>query len=508
MFPIECLSIYAQEKWDNIWVLGYLENDSVGGYGGTMLNFSLGSPHVAYFPLGLDAASNGTAQICDSTGNFLFFSNGCEISNYAGQIIENGDQINPGYLHDQWCNTIGVDSYKTRQGQIALPWPNRPGEYALFHLGWYQNPDWPYNRYIRDFYYTHLDMNSNDSLGKVLEKNVLLLQNNNLVDNLTAVRHGNGRDWWLIEPCGLTDSFFLFLLSPSGIEGPFIEQTAVHSNAIGYTAGQVVFSPDGSKYVRANYLDGVDIFDFDRCQGKFLSSERLPYPGDIGTVSVGASISPSSRFLYVSTLNKLFQYDFFSNDIILSKTLVGQYDGFVDTMTSNLPVSFYQHLLAPNGNIYISVPNTTFYFHVIHQPDMPGVSCDFRQHDLNLATRHGFCVPNFPFLHLYDAPGSLCDTLGISTTQTCCTPLKGELNKIYVFPNPTNTEKVNVLIPLSTNGRLKMINTSGQIIKDLNVSDKEEVILDCSLISNGIYILIFLSQELGIVITTKLVVNR
>jgi hypothetical protein len=434
----------------------------------------------------------------------MFFSNGCKISNDSGLIIENGDGINPGTLHDLWCNSIGIKSYATRQGPIALPWPGRPGEYAMFHLGWYQTKNWPPRRYIRDFYITRIDMNSNNGLGEVLEKNTLLLQDSNLVDNLTAVRHGNGRDWWLVEPRGLTDSFYLFLLTPYGIEGPFTVETNLLSEETGYTAGQVVFSPDGTKYVRVNKLDGIDIFDFDRCQGQFISGERLPFPGDPNTGIMGTAISPSSRYLYVSALSKLFQYDLQSNDIEGSKILIDEYDWFLDSMTSNFQTTFYQQMLAPNGKIYMSVPNSTFYFHVIHQPDSAGLACDFRQHDLRLATKHGFCVPNFPYFRLYDMPGSPCDSLGVNSTNEHEVPF----GEIRLSPNPIGSGIVNVEIPSGAGGILRLFNTAGRFIEEYKMEREQVFSLDCSSLSNGVYVVTFSDGDNHYPIVTRLVVCR
>ncbi|GIV32304.1 MAG: hypothetical protein KatS3mg030_610 [Saprospiraceae bacterium] len=32
----------------------------------------------------------------DAEGHLLFYSNGCEVMNWAHQLVENGDSINPG----------------------------------------------------------------------------------------------------------------------------------------------------------------------------------------------------------------------------------------------------------------------------------------------------------------------------------------------------------------------------------------------------------------------------
>jgi hypothetical protein len=500
--------LFAQGKEDNIWVLGYNPNDSLAGYGGTMLDFSVAPVKVSYFPILVDAAPGSPAQICSPAGDFLFFSNGCKIVNNHAQLVENGDEINPGTLHNEWCNTGDDHGYGTHQGSIALPWPGRSGQYAMFHLGWYRTGNWPPNQYIRDFYVTHIDMNAREGLGAVVEKNTVLLQDSNLVDNLTAVRHGNGRDWWLVEPRGLTDSFYLFLLTPYGIRGPFIEKTGLRSGGLGFTGGQVVFSPDGTKYVRVNKKDGVDIFDFDRCRGKFICGKRLPFPGGPQDGIMGAAISPSSRFLYVSALTKLFQYDLQADDIEASKILIDEYDWFRDSSTfALLPTTFYQQMLAPNGKIYMSIPNGTVFFHVIHQPDSAGVACDFRQHDLRLATHHGFCVPNFPHFRLYDLPASPCDSLGIDAPEAYRV-LWSPSDAIRLFPNPIGMGTVTVTIPPCAGGLLRVFNAAGQFLAEYKVDQERQYPLDCSGLPNGVYVVTFSTGGRERPMVARLVVCR
>ncbi|MBK7388265.1 MAG: hypothetical protein IPI23_04075 [Bacteroidetes bacterium] len=65
-------------------------------------------------------------------------------------------------------------------------------------------------------------MKANGGLGEVIQKNIQL-QSLPMVDCLTAVKHGNGRDWWLIfrrwNPFTLdpNNEFHTYLISPMGI---------------------------------------------------------------------------------------------------------------------------------------------------------------------------------------------------------------------------------------------------------------------------------------------------
>jgi hypothetical protein len=92
-------------------------------------------------------------------------------------------------------------------------------------------------------------MTLDGGLGAVTTKNYQL-QNFNMVDCLSAVKHGNGRDWWLIfrKSDFLTGSgnsdWYQYLISPSGISN-YSQQTIGSINRTGL--GQIDFSPSGNK---------------------------------------------------------------------------------------------------------------------------------------------------------------------------------------------------------------------------------------------------------------------
>ncbi|MBL0341590.1 MAG: hypothetical protein IPP71_11995 [Bacteroidetes bacterium] len=70
---------------------------------------------------------------------------------------------------------------------MLIPMPDDSMKYYLFSAGVTSGPG---------FSYSIVDMNQNGGLGEVVQKNVLL-QSFNVVDGLSAVKHGNGRDWWV-----------------------------------------------------------------------------------------------------------------------------------------------------------------------------------------------------------------------------------------------------------------------------------------------------------------------
>lgn len=395
----------SQEKYDFNWILGRDPNVPELNSGGTYINFKNGQLESSYF--NIIGKMDSYSFISDTKGNLQFYTNGCQILSNNHQQMENGDEISPGISHDYYCETTGYGSYLEYLGLLTLPRPGYDSKYVLFHLS--RHPDY----LTCDLLYSEVDMTQNNGLGKVVQKNQFLIQDT-LSLTLSAVRHANGRDWWLISPKDTTEKYYFFLLDTAGVHGPYINQPDVNWIEGHWRNIYCGFSPDGNKFVRLGekYASKFKIYDFDRCSGELFNPIILTFPDDVAFAS-WASFSPNSRYLYVTNnLLNLYQYDLQSSNIDSSRQLVGVYDGTVDEQ--GFSTKLFSMALAPDGKIYLSSSNSVRTLHVIHKPNEPGIACDFRQQDVELPANILFYMPNLPHYRVYDVPGSLCDTLGIN----------------------------------------------------------------------------------------------
>lgn len=71
-------------------------------------------------------------------------------------------------------------------------------------------------------------------------------------------------------------------------------------------------------------------------------------------------------------------------DIVNPKTLIGVFDGY----QSPFPTTFFNAQLAPDCKVYINSLTTVDVLHVIHNPDEPGLACNFEQHAVQLPFNH------------------------------------------------------------------------------------------------------------------------
>src|SRR5690606_29983607 len=99
----------------------------------------------------------------------------------------------------------------------------------------------------------------------------------------------------------------------------------------------------------------------------------------------GVAFSPNSRYLYVSSVEDVYQYDTEAVDIEASMLHIAHWDGFYSPGPP-FATLFDIAQLAPDGKIYIGTGNGTDRLHVINDPDLPGLTCDIQQHAITLPT--------------------------------------------------------------------------------------------------------------------------
>ncbi len=347
------------------------------------------------------------ANISDKNGNLIAYTNGCHIVNKLDEIMENGDTINPGLFHTgtQQCKIY----YPAYQGTIFLPAPGSDNLYYLFHMGMDILDSFPWFASQR-FYYSLLDASANNGLGKVLNKNNMLYQNGGIAPYVSATKHANGRDWWVITTQRFTNNYYVFLLEPTGPKFSHNQVIGEPMSRGSQCCGQAGFSPDGNIHFNASHNTGLQLLDFDRCSGYFSNPIFIDssYIGKFGPN--GVAISKDNHFIYVSTSLYVYQFDLTANDILASKVFLDSIDYVPDPEIG----SYLDQMLAPDGKIYMVSLNYIPDMPVIHFPERKGLACKVEQHGFKLPALYGNdFIFNFPHYRLGPVDGSSCDTLGI-----------------------------------------------------------------------------------------------
>ncbi len=238
------------------------------------------------------------------------------------------------------------------------------------------------------FCYSKVDLRKNNGIGEVTTKNVPIRAV--VTERLTAVRHRNGRDTWLIVHGIGDEAFYAYLLTAAGIATqPTVSMVGTkHDGGEDATIGALKSSADGSQIaVAIKSKKIVDLFDFDNATG-VLKNPIVLVPGDDG-LTYGIEFSPSGRYLYISTgsAKNIMQYDLLAGSTE-SIQRSGIKIGTTETWCGSLQ-------LGPDRKIYVSGFDLD-HLSRIEQPDSAGTSCTFTVNAIGLKSgRSQLGLPTF-----------------------------------------------------------------------------------------------------------------
>ncbi len=352
------------------------------------LSFNSGTPEPVYNSQ--MSTAEGCASISDRDGKLLFYSDGYFIWNRNHQRMTN----------DGLYSVIGDNSNGSQTG-VIVPWADNDSLYYVFSLG----------QLGGNLYYSVVNINRNGGLGEVINKKILL--QSGVCEKLTAVRHCNKRDYWVVAHKFNSDEYCTFLIQPTGlVHNPVLSPTGnfiMNSNGMEFsnTMGYLKNSPDGRLLAAAHYVnDYVELTDFNTTTGT-VSNPRKLYVRPNGVISpvfdgpYGIEFSHDSRVMYVSSYygpphndtTALYQFDVTQTSeaaIQASKFFIYGADWSDNTLTALQ--------LGPDKKIYVA--KYGYYLSVINRPEILGTACQFVTDaiyidDGTLKHHVNFGLPNF-----------------------------------------------------------------------------------------------------------------
>ncbi|MBI2269581.1 MAG: gliding motility-associated C-terminal domain-containing protein [Bacteroidetes bacterium] len=346
------LQVFSQkEAWH--WYFG----------NGVALDFSSGN--VKAVNDGQLYTNEGCASVSDKDGRLLFYSDGVSVWNKEHKLIAEG--LNGANSSTQSC--------------IILKNPASEALYYLFTIDELAGP--------KGLSYSVIDMKQNNGSGAVTIKNKLLLTPTS--EKLTAVRHSNGKGWWVIVHQWNSAAFYCYMLDANGISAPVISNigtvqkdsgTGKNAASIGYLKG----SPDGTKLASAIcYVpnNNIELFDFNNTSGVISNPVNLPSPGN----AYGTCFSPDGTKLYVSYESRgrgIVQYDLTVSGVAKSAVRVSPVDS----------TRYGAMQIGPDDRIYAAKLGQ--FLDVITNPNGTGSGCGFKTDQVDLKGMYStFGLPDF-----------------------------------------------------------------------------------------------------------------
>lgn len=418
-FSLYSYDLFCQNE-DNNWLMGY--SKSIGNAGNSIWNFSNDSLKVENQDWSLYAIRT-VCMMSDTIGNPLFASNGLWIANALKDTMKNGKGLNPGYWAKQW----DYEGYHITDGILVLKNIDKPSIYHMYHQC--RSEDSTISR-INRILRTTIDMELDDGLGGVIEKNYELWRNDTSfigTGSMNAVRHANGEDWWIVTCDGTTGGIRSILLTS---DSTYIFPPQYFGHNLDSGVSQCEFSPDGLYYAcgRIELIDkkSLSLYHFDRCSGRF---DEIFYDqrGAANYFGTGISFSPSGRYLYEFPTWFAIRYDMEAPNVLQSRDTIAEWNGVLYTWPGGIQVKprFFLSQLAPDGNIYILPEAATPLVHKLIHPDNPDSTKLIQSIELPKIVSSS--IPNYPNYRLGALTGSPCAFMfGAPSASFSCTGVENE----------------------------------------------------------------------------------
>jgi hypothetical protein len=455
------------QKQGNIWYFGdHAGIDFNGGNPVALTNGQtvfIGCPGTCH--------SEGSSVISDSSGALLCYCDGKTIWNRNHSVMPNGDSL--------------LSNASSTQSSLIIP---KPGSSRYFYV--FTTDAFYVNNLQYGFRYSIVDICLDNGLGDIIpgQKNILLLDT--IAEKLTAIRHNNGIDYWIIVHKFFSDAFYSFRLTSTGITDTVISHIgSVHGGGLGAAIGQLKASPNGLKLATVNgqssLPDVAEYFDFNKTTG--IVSNCVSIQSNPLYSYYGVSFSPDNSKLYVSAwlnTNGIFQYNLNAGGGNPDSVRASK---FVVTSTTK-----YGMQLGPDGKIYISDNNNSLS--AINNPNASGIACNYTNSAVSLNA--GLCSLGLPnFIDSYDYSNTLnyCGKTGIDEQSIN--------SEILVFPTPFHSQ-LNLKTTLNENFDFLLYDAMSR--KILQLKFKNSLSISTEGFPNGIYFY-KIADESGLIIKGKII---
>ncbi|QMU28890.1 PD40 domain-containing protein [Adhaeribacter radiodurans] len=348
---------YAQKE-ANIWYFG----ERAG------LDFTSGKP----VPLANSMLSTmeGCATISNTDGNLLFYTNGVSVWNREHKLMPNGNRL--------------MGHRSSTQSAVIVPRPLNPNIYYIFTADLQSQ--------LYGLRYSEVDMKLQNGMGDIAKKNNFLISP--VSEKLTAVKHSNNKDYWVITHKWNSDGFYAYQVTAAGVSRqPIVSNVGTtHKGKNKEAIGAMKVSPDGKKLALALWRDSnkFEVFDFNASTGKVSN----PISFDHYDEAYGVEFSPDGTKLYGTTNgignvpSQIWQFN-----LLGSRQAVEESPTLIAVSKADKIGSLQ---LGPDGKIYLAKEKETT-LGLINNPNAPGLGCNYVDEGqmLDSASHSELGLPNF-----------------------------------------------------------------------------------------------------------------
>jgi hypothetical protein len=380
----------------------------------------------------------GIIAMSDAEGELQFYTNGNVVATWDHSIMQGGKGFNEGSPYSDFgvngADTLYNVPYGAYTYQVIPDAEDGQVYYMIHDLVLYADEGCKQAKVPR-LQISKIDMSANGGLGRVVYKNHNFDEAEMGVC-FAMVRHGNGRDWWVIRKAMDGLSYRSVLLQRDSVVQ--VVQSVIPGLSSDWfgcgdwfmnTGSLLHASRDGSMLLDIFGRGRAKLLDFDRCNGEVSLQDTFTTGFPTLTTASGTvyecpaftyEFSPSGRYLYSIGCAGIVQWDLEAADIAASGTPIGGVPWQLDENqnVTGLLGGFWVFGHGPDGKIY----NLSSSMHtVITHPDEPGdasglcLAADSPPSCLGVPYRL-YSTP-YPNYRLGPLEGSACDTIPTSVHE-------------------------------------------------------------------------------------------
>ena len=424
-----------------------------------VLNFDTPDGEPVILNQSIMPAHFGISSISSPDGKLLLSCNGTYAFTYVNEpkMLKTKDgrfKLYSGHGVFDWEN---YDSASVAtQGTIILKQPGDNSNYYIFtndnNFHYYHDGEYfPIKN--MGLNYSIVDLSLENGSGQITEINQRL-GDFRTTGQMIAVRHGNGKDIWVLATEDSSTNIHSYLLTENGIENKSVI-SATQSLTQWTLVGQMKADMNGTKIAISRFNDYKDFYrgikigqlelcNFDNVTGTVESVLSL----DIGNpynIRFGVEFSPNGKLLYLISYPHWYWWHDWHEEFDQYKIELLQIDisqmtiGYIRNHTISFPnFGGFSMQLAPNGKIYVNGLNRVF---AINKPNLVGEECDISDSIIYLmATSRRYGLPSilidkFNF-KINPVQNSFCEGQQIILTAN---PNPDNPNNQYVWTAPNGT---------------------------------------------------------------------
>jgi uncharacterized protein (TIGR02145 family) len=327
------------------------------------------------------------ASVSDSSGILLFFSNGRKVYNRYKVEMPNGTGLLGGDIESQVMAVQDISNH------------NLYYLFTVHHRPTNTGPD----TILVGAHYSMIDMQLDGGKGDIVPgmKNITLPMGDSVYTQLTATRHQNNRNAWVVFlEHGKVEHYFAFLIDSAGLNlTPVVSQSTLKNSIWAPQSGGGIssylrISQDGKYLFCTDSLTEMCLFN--TSTGVVTPKFRF-WPGLGEKCAYDEEFSIDSRYVYFTTntvppdglFGAVVQYDMINTDS----------SSFMDSRKVVGDSSAERIQMAPDGKIYVNGSFFNFtnsYLHRINNPSDSGTACNYEKRAFDLEGNiHFYSLPKF-----------------------------------------------------------------------------------------------------------------